>query len=67
MHPEMYLPMQRLIERERDEHLAHRRSGAVTGEAAHAGTTSAATLGPRSRALASLRAAAAPSSCCAMA
>jgi hypothetical protein len=68
MHPEMYLPMQRLIERERDERLALRRpgqserprpSGECAGRAQPAGTLS--------RALASFRAAAAPSSCCAIA
>lgn len=67
MHPELYLPMQRLIERERDERLAHPRSRPVTGAAADAGAARAEPRSPLSRALASLRTAAAPSSCCAMA
>jgi len=68
MHPEMYLPMQRVIERERDERVALRRPAPPEQprpSAECAGGTEPA--GPLGRVLGSLRAASAPSSCCAMA
>lgn len=66
MHPEMYLTMQRMAEREAVERLGLRRPGPVRRSAGtRSGPVPSAGLLPQ--ALASLRAAVAPSSCCAMA
>lgn len=66
LHPEMYLSMQRMAEREAVERLGLRRPGPVRRSAGSCSgrVPSAGLFG---RVLASLRAAAAPSSCCAMA
>lgn len=64
MHPEMYLSLHRQLERERDARLALRRRPAPTAPSADDG----ARLAPRlARAIATVRTAAAPSPCCAMA
>lgn len=68
MHPEMYLPMQRVIERERDERLALHRPGPPEQPRPSAECADRTeSVGPLGRVLGSLRTAAAPSSCCAMA
>lgn len=62
MHPEMYLSLQRELERERDARLASRRSPATPTADDGARLRSRLT-----RAVATVRAAATPSTCCALA